>query len=188
MAVQENAAVKVPEGVSASVAAISTDALMTSHHAVTGRARVVREDTVLLLGLGGVGFNALQVILHIGARVIVTDKRQIVLDEAEKFGVRREDIIPADTTDIGEWTRQRGLKIDKAIDFVSMPETFKAAIDSGKPIPSSALTRHLDSNTPPNSPSRRDSCFSRPSRPRIDVPHCDNYQETAERSGKLWRD
>ncbi|KAJ9637561.1 hypothetical protein H2204_004710 [Knufia peltigerae] len=129
--VREHASIKVPRGVDAGVAAVATDACMTSYHAVIDRARVTKDDVVLLFGLGGLGFNALQLILHIGARAIVVDQRQVVLDEAVKFGVRKEDVVPAGTPDISAWICERNIRIDKAIDFVSVQDTYQAAIDSG---------------------------------------------------------
>ncbi|KIW15159.1 hypothetical protein PV08_05204 [Exophiala spinifera] len=128
--VREHAAIKVPQGVDAGVAAVATDACITSYHAVTDRAQVKKDDVVLLFGLGGLGFNALQFILHIGARVIVVDQRRMVLDEAVKFGVPKDDIVPAGTPDVSSWVRERNLRVDKVIDFVSVQDTHQAAIDS----------------------------------------------------------
>lgn len=130
--VTERAAVKLPVGVSAAAGAVATDACMTAYHAVVGRARVARGETILIIGLGGLGFNALQIILHLRARAIVSDRRQAVLDEAIRLGVKKEDIVPADTTDIGGWIQKNGIRVDTAIDFVAMPSTFRGAVDSGK--------------------------------------------------------
>ena len=130
--VTERAAVKLPAGVSPAVGAVATDACMTAYHAVIGRAQVKKSDVVLLLGLGGLGFNALQIILDIAAQVVIVDNRQVVLDEAVRFGVPRKDIVPVGTGNVSEWLSQRSLKIDTVIDFVAMPETFKAGVESGK--------------------------------------------------------
>jgi len=132
IAIRERAAVKLPAGISPAAGAVATDAVMTAYHAVVGRGQVKKTDTVLLYGLGGLGFNALQVIQSIGARVIVVDQRQEVLDEAVKFGVKSEDIVPVGTASVTEWVRERKLTVDTAIDFVGVPETFKTAIESGE--------------------------------------------------------
>ncbi|KAJ9640855.1 hypothetical protein H2204_003144 [Knufia peltigerae] len=100
IAVRESAAVRVPHGIEAPMAAVATDAVLTAYQAVVGRGKVSADETVLLLGLGGLGFNALQILLHIGARCIAFDKRQLVLDEAVKFGIALDDVIPAETQDI----------------------------------------------------------------------------------------
>ncbi|EXJ59319.1 uncharacterized protein A1O5_12200 [Cladophialophora psammophila CBS 110553] len=130
IAVRERAAVHLPMGISAAAGAVATDACLTAYQAVVSRAKVKHGDTVLLYGLGGLGFNALQIILDIGARVIVVDKRQEVLDEAVKFGVKSEDVVPVGTASVSEWVAQRGLVVDTAIDFVGVPETFRTAIES----------------------------------------------------------
>lgn len=115
-------------GIPSSVAAVSTDAVKTSYHAVTRRAKVKRGQVVFLFGLGGLGFNALQIVLHIGARVIVSDIRPELLDQAAQFGVPREDIVPAGKS-VRDFVRERGLqgRIDTTLDFVGKHQTFQDA-------------------------------------------------------------
>ncbi|KAK5424743.1 hypothetical protein LTR83_000333 [Exophiala xenobiotica] len=130
IAIRERAAVKLPPGVSPAAGAVATDAVLTAYQAVARRGKVKKDDTVLLLGLGGLGFNALQIILSIGARIIVVDQRQEVLDEAVKFGVKEEDVIPIGTSNIAEWVNSNKIIVDTAIDFVGVSQTFTAAIES----------------------------------------------------------
>lgn len=120
-------------GIPSSIAAVSTDAVKTSYHAITKRAQVKPEETVCLFGLGGLGFNALQIVLHIGARVIVSDIRPELLDEAERFGVPRADIVPAGKL-AREFVAEKGLegKIDTTLDFVGKHQTFQDAQHIGK--------------------------------------------------------
>lgn len=132
IAIKARAAVKLPAGVSAAAGAVATDAVMTAYHAVVGRAQASKDDTILMFGLGGLGFNALQILLSIGSNVIVVDKRQAVLDEAVNFGVGKDNIVPVGTQSIPEWIAAKGFKVDKVIDFVGLPESFKASIDTGK--------------------------------------------------------
>lgn len=132
VAIQERAAVKLPKGVSCAAGAVATDAVLTAYQAVVGRGKVKKGDTVLLFGLGGLGFNALQIMLSIGARVIVVDQRQEVLDEAVKFGVKAENVVPAGTENVAEWIKSKELLVDTAIDFVGVSETFRAALDAGE--------------------------------------------------------
>lgn len=110
------------------VAAVTTDAVKTSYHAIVRRAEVKPQETVFLFGLGGLGFNALQIILHIGARVIVSDIRPQLLDEAARFGVPREDLIPAGVS-VKDFVREKGLlgRIDTTLDFVGKHQTFQDA-------------------------------------------------------------
>ena len=93
------------------------------------RAQVKKEETVLLFGLGGLGFNALQVIHKVvGARVIVSDIRQERLDAAAELGIPQDDIVPVDKS-VQEFVVERGLsnKIDATLDFVGEKQTFQDA-------------------------------------------------------------
>lgn len=107
-------------------AAVATDAINTAFHAITRRAEVQPHETVFLFGLGGLGFNALQVVRHIGARVLVKDVKQSRLDDARDIGVPPEDIAPLDVT-VDEFVARRGLHVDTVLDFVGAHDTFDAA-------------------------------------------------------------
>lgn len=72
--VQTRAAIPLPKGVSLAERAVATDAVMTTYHAIVRRPEVKKSD-VVILGLGGLGFNTLQIVMNIGARIIVMDKR-----------------------------------------------------------------------------------------------------------------
>lgn len=115
------------------MAAVATDAVKTSYHAITRRAEVKSHEIVFLFGLGGLGFNALQIVRHIGAKVIVSDVRQERLDEAAKLGVPREDIVPVEAS-VQDFVCERGLqgKIDTTLDFVGKHQTFRDAQEIGK--------------------------------------------------------
>jgi alcohol dehydrogenase, propanol-preferring len=112
-------------------AAVTTDAVLTAYHAVKTTGNVKPTETVLIFGLGGLGFNALQIVLAIGARVIAVDKREEVLAEAIKFGVPKEDAIPIGKSAV-EFVQERSLVVDVVIDFVGVNETFTASQELGK--------------------------------------------------------
>lgn len=123
----------VPKGVSPAVAACATDAVTTAYHAIHRRAEVKKSETVFLFGLGGLGFNALQIIMSIGARVIVSDIRQSLLDEAAALGVPKEDIVPCGES-VQDFIRNSGVHIDTVLDFVGMHQTFEDSQQIGKHI------------------------------------------------------
>lgn len=110
---------------------MAVDAVNTAYHAVTRRAEVKRYETVFLFGLGGLGFNALQIVRAIGARIIVCDIRQELLDAAVELGVPREDIVPLETPPV-KFVEERGLLVDSVLDFVGTHQTFDDAQDIGK--------------------------------------------------------
>ena len=120
-------------GVSPQVAAVATDAVMSAYYGIATRAEVKKEETVFLFGLGGLGFNALQIVRHIGSRVIVSDVRQEKLDAAEKLGVPKEDIVPIGKP-VPEFVKESGLlgKIDTVLEFVGKHQTFGDAQQIGK--------------------------------------------------------
>ena len=133
IAVQARCCVPVPDGIKDAEAAVSTDAIMTSHHAIVRRAQITKGDTVFLFGLGGLGFNALQILLHIGCRFFVSETRQEPLDEAVKLGVPKESIVPVGAN-VQEWVVQKGLEnqIDVVVDIVGVEQTFDDAQVIGK--------------------------------------------------------
>lgn len=122
----------VPENVGPAEAAVATDAVTTAYHAIHRRAEVKKDETVFLFGLGGLGFNALQIILNIGARVIVSEIRQTLLDEAAALGVPTADIVTPGHS-VQDFVKKSGLpgKIDTVLDFVGTHQTFADAEQIG---------------------------------------------------------
>jgi propanol-preferring alcohol dehydrogenase len=125
--------VHVPKGVTPSQAAVATDAVTTAYHAIHRRGQITAKDVVFLFGLGGLGFNALQIIRAIGAKVLVSDVKQKNLDEAAAIGVSKDHIVPVGK-DIREWVQENGLtgKINVVADFVGTAQTFSDAQNIGK--------------------------------------------------------
>lgn len=120
----------VPKDVSAEHAAVATDACMTSYHAVFGVAQVKKGETIFIHGVGGLGMNAVQMVLSTGARLIVTDLRREPLDQAVAFGVAKEDVVPIGTS-ATQFVTEKKLIIDTVIDFVGKPESFKSSQEFG---------------------------------------------------------
>lgn len=116
------------------VAAVATDAVVTAYHGIVRRAEVKNTETVFLFGLGGLGFNALQ-ILHnaIGAKVIISDVRSERLDEAVRIGVPKSHVVPVGVS-VQQWISDNGFegKIDTVLDFVGKNQTFEDAQNIGK--------------------------------------------------------
>lgn len=128
--------VQLPEGVTSEVAAVAADAVTTAYHAVKNAAQVHSGQTIAIFGLGGVGFNALQIAIHLKAkRIIVVDTRQEVLDEAVKLGVAKEDALNATTGQkLEEYAAKEKIIIDTAIDFVGNEQTFLSAQLALRPV------------------------------------------------------
>ena len=79
-------AVKIAPSVPWAAAAIIPDALASVYHALTARARVQAGETVLIVGIGGLGIHAIQIAHLLGARVIAADIDGDKLNGAAEFG------------------------------------------------------------------------------------------------------
>ncbi|MGH7580300.1 MAG: zinc-binding dehydrogenase [Gemmatimonadales bacterium] len=78
---------RVPDGMSWSEAAGFTLATLTAWRMLGTRARLQAGETVLIWGVGGgVGMAALQIAVHLGARVIVTSGSDPKLETAVRLG------------------------------------------------------------------------------------------------------
>jgi len=104
------------------VAAMS-DAVATSWHAVRRQAQVAPGQTVVLLGVGGLGIHATQIVKLSGARAIALDLVPEKLDAAQRFGA--DLALNAGDGDVTAQVRDltSGLGADAVLDFVASPET-----------------------------------------------------------------
>jgi D-arabinose 1-dehydrogenase-like Zn-dependent alcohol dehydrogenase len=75
-----------PESIEPAVLAVLTDAVATPVHALRVIARLQPGETVLVLGIGGVGSNAVQIAKHLGARVVAVSRSEAKLDLARELG------------------------------------------------------------------------------------------------------
>lgn len=79
-------AVKIAPSVPWAAAAILPDAIASVYHALTARARVQAGETVLIVGIGGLGIHAIQIANLLGARVVAADIDPDKLSGAAEFG------------------------------------------------------------------------------------------------------
>ncbi len=79
--------------------AVSTDALATPYHAVVSKARVRPGERVVVIGLGGIGSNAVQIAAMAGADVTAVGrgeaKRRLALDLGARVAVASADGVDA---------------------------------------------------------------------------------------------
>jgi D-arabinose 1-dehydrogenase-like Zn-dependent alcohol dehydrogenase len=69
--------------------AILPDAVATPYHALGRLARLGMGNTVLIIGLGGLGIHAVQLALGMGAMVIGADVNEKAIELAKSFGLGR---------------------------------------------------------------------------------------------------
>ncbi len=109
--------VKVPKGVSAAVAAVATDAVLTPYHALKTLGHVTKNTKVLMIGLGGLGMNGVQVGVALGAHVTACDLKESNLETAKKFGAQ----VVINSKDLDKVTP---MSFDLVVDFVGLDKTF----------------------------------------------------------------
>ena len=78
--------VRLPDGVSAPVAASLGCRYMTAYHGLVDQARVRPGEWVVVFGIGGVGLATVQIARALGARVIAVSRTQKKLDLAKAEG------------------------------------------------------------------------------------------------------
>lgn len=115
--------IPVPNGISAPVAAVTTDAVLTPYHAAI-RAGVTSGSTVLVFGLGGLGMNAVQVAKYFGAKVIACDLRE---EQTKKAKVLGADVTFVDLP-------EDPLNVDIVLDVVGHKSTFYLAQKHVRPM------------------------------------------------------
>jgi 2-desacetyl-2-hydroxyethyl bacteriochlorophyllide A dehydrogenase len=78
--------VPVPRELDPAVLAVLTDAVGTPYHALAGVGKVQPGEVVLVLGIGGIGSNAVQIARHLGATVIAATRTPEKLALAGRLG------------------------------------------------------------------------------------------------------
>jgi propanol-preferring alcohol dehydrogenase len=135
--IHHRAAFHIPPTLDDTLAAVSADAVLTSYHAVKYTADVRPEHTIIVYGLGGLGYNGLQTAMHLKAkRILVVDNRQESVDEAIKLGIPPEDAFcTADpkAKKVHEFVAEQQIAVDTCIDFVSHSDTVLSAQLSLRP-------------------------------------------------------
>ena len=124
--VDERSLVPLPAGVEPTSVAPHADAGITAYHAVKKLLpRLVPGSTSVVIGVGGVGHIALQLLRALGGGAVIavdTDERRRVL--AAELGA---DTVLADTGDVREATNGAGA--DVVLDFVATDATHTAGIE-----------------------------------------------------------
>jgi len=116
--------VRIPGSVSYEHAAISTDAGMTSYHAVHVRGAVQAGMAVGIIGLGGLGMLGARFAVLAGAEVYAAEPNAGLHAAATGAGVREV------RTDISEFADEN---LEVIVDFAGFGATTAAAIETVKP-------------------------------------------------------
>ncbi|KAJ3492359.1 hypothetical protein NLI96_g13 [Meripilus lineatus] len=107
------------------IAAIATDAILTPYHALKTCIGIRPEQTLLVMGCGGLGNSAIQLAKNsLGVKSIVgCDVRDVSLGIAKTAGAQ----YTAKPEGLAELIQQNNLHIDVVIDFVGNQQSFDTA-------------------------------------------------------------
>ncbi len=116
--------VRVPDNVSSDQAAASTDAGMTSYHAVVVNGGVKEGTKVGIIGLGGLGTVGMDVAIGKGAKVYVATRKESAQKKAREHGAFK---VAANIKDF------KDDQLDVIVDFAGAGITTKEALEVVKP-------------------------------------------------------
>jgi alcohol dehydrogenase, propanol-preferring len=127
------ALIRPPSPVRPEVLAVLTDAVATPLHGLKRVARLERGETLVVLGVGGLGSNAVQLGKAMGARVIAVTRSDAKLALARTLGA--DETIGADDGDVVATVRQvaGGYGADVVIQCVGSAAVDEQAIAMGGP-------------------------------------------------------
>lgn len=132
LAVRASCVVPIPAGPQAlppAIAAVATDAVLTPYHAL--RTSVKEGQTVLCLGAGGLGLNAVAIAKNCcgASSVVACDTRESSLLQAAGVGADHT----AHPDDLLKYLADNEVLVDVAVDFVGTQATFDLCFAALRP-------------------------------------------------------
>lgn len=116
--------IEIPDSMTDTLAAVTTDSVATAYHAVASRGGVGPGSRVAIWGTGGLGLSAVGVAKHLGAEsVIAVDPREDARAWALETGA--DEAIAPDGA-LAHVTARGG--VDVALEFVGRADTMDAAV------------------------------------------------------------
>lgn len=106
--------------------AVATDALATPYHALTVVADVRPGETLVVIGIGGIGSNAVQIGKLLGAKVIAVGRSQAKLDQALRLGA---DYAILSSEGVNGLHQLAPDNVDVVVECSGVPEMARFAID-----------------------------------------------------------
>lgn len=119
----------IPKGVPFAVAATCMDAVLTPWRGLRQRAGVQAGETVLVVGVGGLGLNGVQIARAAGARVVAIDPVASHRERAEQVGADFA-VAPNEVESVLEWSSGG---VDVALDSSGAPSGFATALRALRP-------------------------------------------------------
>jgi S-(hydroxymethyl)glutathione dehydrogenase/alcohol dehydrogenase len=126
--IHENQLVSIPKSVPYPQAALIGCGVLTGAGAVLNTADVRTGETVVVIGAGGVGLNAVSGAAIAGAgKIIVIDIDDQKLEKSRRFGAT-DTINSADTDPVAAVRELTGVGTDYVFDFVGIPAVYEQAL------------------------------------------------------------
>jgi alcohol dehydrogenase, propanol-preferring len=120
----------LPDSLPLAEASVISDAVTTPFHGLRNRARIQAGETVVIYGCGGIGLNAVQVAVLLGAIVIAVDLSLEKLDWARRLGAA-EVIDASAVTDVPKQVRRvTAGGADVAVEAIGRSQTQEQAFAS----------------------------------------------------------
>jgi D-arabinose 1-dehydrogenase-like Zn-dependent alcohol dehydrogenase len=121
--------VRVPDGVSLAAAAVATDCVASPYHALKCRARVQPGEQVVVVGVGGLGSQAVKLAKVLGAgRVVAVDRSEAALARATANGADATLLVTDGVDPVAEIRGAcDGDGAEVALECVGTPETVSVA-------------------------------------------------------------
>jgi len=121
--------VEVPadqETVKPSVAAIATDAVLTPYHSLISCAKLTPDQSILIIGAGGLGLNAIQIAKHVVGvqNVVVIDVRDVSVKAALEVGAD----YACKPEELDALVKEHNFVFDTVVDVVGNAETFGTSL------------------------------------------------------------
>ena len=109
-------------------AVVLPDAVLTPYHAIKTLGKLSSGKKVLIIGTGGLGLHAVQIVRLLGSEVAAADIREAALNKASELGASITVNTAKDNLKqlVDEWTSGQG--VDLVIDGVGNDRTFNSGI------------------------------------------------------------
>lgn len=124
----EKCLVPIPDNITFEQAAVATDSVTTAVHALMERLDVQEGDPVLIMGVGGLGSNGIQIAKHMGAKVIAADIDDEKLAMAKDLGA--DYVFNTTKVDLAAECRRvtDGMGVKWSADFAGQPIATQTAL------------------------------------------------------------
>jgi 2-desacetyl-2-hydroxyethyl bacteriochlorophyllide A dehydrogenase len=125
--------IHLPDTVPFDQGCILADAVASMYHALVVRGQMKAGDKVVLLGIGGVGIQGVQIARLGGAEVLVTSRQRARLESALQLGANyavnpeKEDVMQA----VSEFTGGEGADI--VMDAIGLENTVQMGVEMARP-------------------------------------------------------